>query len=113
MKKILLVVLAVSLSFCGYSQKGKVTAALNSITSGELDKAKSALDEALVNEKSKNLPNTYYALGELCKAVYLSEDDKYASLYANPLTEALAAYKKALSLDTKNAIQKKMVSGRV
>ena len=113
MKKILLVVLAVSLSFCGYSQKGKVTAALNSIAAGELDKAKSALDEAMVNEKSKNLPNTYYALGELCKAVYLSEDDKYASLYANPLTEALAAYKKALSLDTKNSIQKKMVSGRV
>ena len=113
MKKILLVVLAVSLSFSGYSQKGKVTAALNSMAAGELDKAKSALDEAMVNEKSKNLPNTYFALGQLCQAVYESSDDKYSSLFSDPLAEAVAAYEKAISLDAKKAIQKKMVSGRV
>ena len=113
MKKILLVVLAVSLSFSGYSQKGKVTAALNFIETGELDKAKSALDEAMVNEKSKNLPNTFFAKGQLCQAVFDSNDSKYASYYADPLEEAYNAYEKALSLDTKSAIKKKMITGMV
>ena len=69
MKKFFLLIAAVSISFGAMSQKGKVTSALSYIDQGMLDKAKEAIDQALVNEKTMNWSNTYFAKGKLCQAV--------------------------------------------
>lgn len=108
MKKFLAIVLLISVSLGAFSQMGKVTSALSFIDQGLLDKAKESLDQALVNEKSKDNPKTYYAKGRLCQAVFKSENPKFREFYANPLEDALAAFEKALQLDPKGAIKKQM-----
>lgn len=110
MKKLFLLIGIVSISISAMSQKGKVTSALNYIDQGALDKAKEALDQALVNESSMNLPNTYFAKGRLCQASYESKDEKFKAFYPDPLAEAYSAYEKALELDVKGAIKKKIIT---
>ena len=48
MKKFFLLIAVVSISVGAMSQKGKVTSALGYIDQGVLDKAKEAIDQALV-----------------------------------------------------------------
>ena len=113
MKKFLLFIAVVSLSLAAMSQKGKVTSALSYIDQGILDKAKEAIDQALVNEKSKDWFNTYFAKGKLCQASFESENIKYKSLYPDPLEEAYASYEKAIELDPKGTIKKKIVTNMI
>lgn len=113
MKKFFLLVAVISISIASVAQKGKVTSALSFIDQGQLDKAKEAIDQAMTNEKTMNWFNTYYAKGKLCQEVYKSSDQKFKELCPDPLNEAYAAYKKALSLDDKGALKKKMITGMV
>ena len=77
MKKFLLLIAAISISFGAMAQKGKVTSALSYIDQGILDKAKEAIDQALANENHKNWFNTYFAKGKLCQALYESDNPKF------------------------------------
>ncbi len=107
MKKVLVLIIAICLSIGGaVAQMGKVTSAISFMDQGALDKAKEALDQAFLNEKSMNNPKTYAAKGKLCQEVFKSENPKFKALYANPLEEAYAAYEKALSLDPKGGMKK-------
>jgi tetratricopeptide (TPR) repeat protein len=113
MKKIFLLIAVISFSFGVLAQKGKVTSALSFIDQGALDKAKEAIDQALVNEKSMNWANTYFAKGKLCQAVYETENAKFKSFYSDPLAEAYAAYEKAIELDPKGGTKKKIIANLV
>lgn len=113
MKKFLLLIAAVSISFGVMAQKGKVTSALSYIDQGVLDKAKEAIDEALANESTASWFNTYFAKGKLCQATFTSDNPKFKAFYADPLDEAYAAYEKAMELDAKGAIKKKIITGMV
>ena len=77
MKKFFLLIATISISFCAMSQKGKVTSALSYIDQGILDKAKDAIDQALVDPKSKDWFNTYFAKGKLCQATFNSDNPKF------------------------------------
>ena len=113
MKKFLLLLAAVSLSFGVMAQKGKVTSALSYIDQGILDKAKEALDQALANESTMNWFNTYFAKGRLCQAAFDSKDAKVATFYPDPLAEAYASYQKAMELDPKGTVKKKIITGSI
>ena len=113
MKKFFLLIAAVSISFGAMAQKGKVTSALSYIEQGILDKAKEAIDQALVNESTMNWPNTYFAKGKLCQAVFESDNAKFKAFYPDPLGEAYASYEKAIELDTKGTFKKKIITGMV
>jgi len=113
MKKFLLLFAAISISLSAMSQKGKVTSALSLIDQGVLDKAKQALDEAMVNEKSKDWFNTYFAQGRLCQAVYETDNQAYKSLCADPLSSAYEAYEKAIELDPKGGMKKRIITNMV
>ena len=80
MKKFFLLIAAIGISYVAMPQKGKVTSALNYIDQGILDKAKENIDQALVDEKSKDWFNTYFAKGQLCQAAFKSDNPKYNSL---------------------------------
>ena len=110
MKKFFLLIAAVSISLGAMSQKGKVTSALGFIDQGILDKAKEALDQALVNENTMNWPNTYFAKGKLCQASYESENPKFKEFYPDPLGESYASFEKAIELDPKGGIKKKIIT---
>ena len=113
MKKFFVLIAAVSISFGVMAQKGKVTSALSYIDQGILDKAKEAIDQALTNESTMNWFNTYFAKGKLAQASFESKDPKFNAYYADPLEEAYTAYQKALELDPKGNIKKKMITGMV
>ena len=106
MKKFFSLLLAISFSLGAFSQMGKVTSALSFIEQNLLDKAKESLDQALVNEKSKDNPKTYFAKGKLAQACFKSENATFKALYPNPLDTAYASYEKALKLDQKGSIEK-------
>ena len=113
MKKFLLLIAAVSVSFGVMAQKGKVTSAQTYIDQGNLDKAKEAIDEALINEKTMNWFNTFFVKGDLCQATFKSDNPKFKAFYADPLDEAYASYQKALELDPKGTVKKKLITGMV
>ena len=113
MKKIFLLIAAISISLGVMAQKGKVTSALSFIDQEALDKAKEALDQAFTNEKSKDWYNTYFAKGKLCQAIFESVDPKYSSYYSDPLGEAYAAYEKAMELDDKDRIKKRIITSMI
>ncbi len=113
MKKLFLLIAVVSISLGTMAQKGKVTSALSYIDQGLLDKAKEALDAASVNEKSKDWFNTYFAKGKLAQACFESENPKFKAFYKDPLGEAYADYEKAIQLDPKGSIKKKIITNMV
>ena len=113
MKKFFVLLAVVSISLGVMAQKGKVTSALSYIDQGILDKAKDAIDQALTNESTINWFNTYFAKGKLCQATFESKDPKFNAYYADPLDEAYTAYQKALELDPKGNVKKKMITGMV
>ncbi len=113
MKKIFLLISAVCISFGAMAQKGKVTSALSYIDQGLLDKAKEAIDQALVDEKSKDWFNTYFAKGKLCQASFESENPKFKAFYPDPLEEAFVAYEKAMELDPKGTMKKKIITNMI
>jgi tetratricopeptide (TPR) repeat protein len=113
MKKLFLLIAAVSISLGMMAQKGKVTSALSFIDQGALDKAKEALDQAFVHEKSKDWFNTYFAKGRLAQAVYEANDPKYNAYFQDPLGEAFEAYEKAMELDTKGGVKKRIITNMI
>jgi tetratricopeptide (TPR) repeat protein len=110
MKKFFLLIAAISISVGAMSQKGKVTSALGYIDQGVLDKAKEAIDQALLNESTMNWANTYFAKGKLCNAAFESENPGFKAFYPDPLAEAYTAFEKAIELDPKGAIKKKIIA---
>ncbi len=113
MKKVYLLIAVISISFGTFAQKGKVTSALSYIEQGSLDKAKEALDQAVADPKSSDWFNTYFAKGKLCQAVFKSDNPKFKAFYSDPLEEAYAAYQKALELDTKGGVKKRIITGMI
>jgi tetratricopeptide (TPR) repeat protein len=113
MKKFFLLIAAVSISIVAMPQKGKVTSALGYIDQGTLDKAKEAIDQALLDDGTINWPNTYFAKGKLCQATFKSDNPKFKAFYTDPLGEAFAAYEKAMELDAKGNIKKKIITNMI
>jgi tetratricopeptide (TPR) repeat protein len=113
MKKFFLLLAAVTISIGAMSQKAKVQSALGFIEQGSLDKAKEAIDQAMLDEKTKDWFNTYFAKGQLCQASFVSENATYQAYYADPLIEAYNAYEKGLELDPKGGLKKTIISKMV
>jgi tetratricopeptide (TPR) repeat protein len=110
MKKYFALLIAISVSLGAIAQMGKVTSAMSFMDQQPplLDKANDALKEALVHEKSKDNPKTYYAKGRLCQEVFRTDNPAFKKLIENPLEEAYAAYEKARQLDPKGGMDKQM-----
>ncbi len=113
MKKFFLLIAALSISIVAMPQKGKVTSALGYIDQGNLDKAKEALDQALLDDGTMNWPNTHFAKGKLCQATFKSDNPKFKEFYTDPLGESYSAYEKAMELDPKGGIKKKIITNMI
>lgn len=89
-----------------YAQNGKVNSALNYVTSGQLDKAKEAIDAAEVHEKTKDTGKMFYAKGRVLQAIGESQDENYKNLYEDPIPLAYNYYQEALKRDEKGRLEK-------
>lgn len=102
MKKIaIILVMIMTVSFT-YAQNSKRTSAFNYLRYGKLDKAKTAIDEACVHEKTMNDAKTWFYKGNIYLEIANSTDEKYKDLDPNAFNVAYEAYKKAKEFDTKN-----------
>ncbi|WP_421765443.1 tetratricopeptide repeat protein [Ekhidna sp.] len=78
----------------GYAQKKpKINKAISAMESGELAEAKSIIDEAIVHEKTKDDPKTWFYRGQ----IYATLDT--ANSEPGAMEEAIKAFDKALELD--------------
>ncbi|HNW89945.1 MAG TPA: tetratricopeptide repeat protein [Bacteroidales bacterium] len=99
MKKLALVVLAVFVTSIAFSQNTKVVSAYNYLKNGQLDKAKTYIDEACVNDQTKGLAKTWFYCGNIYLSISLTKEDKYKTLDTNATQIAYDAYQKAIQID--------------
>jgi tetratricopeptide (TPR) repeat protein len=86
-----------------FSQSSKVSSAVTWLSNGEIDRAKTAIDEAILNEKTMSEAKTWYYRGKIYSAIASDQSGKFSSLAVSPLDTALRSFKTALSLpDVKN-----------
>lgn len=78
----------------GYAQKKpKINQAISALEEGQLAEAKSIIDAAIVHEKTKDDPKTWYYRGQIYAALDTANNEEGA------LDESLKAFDKALELD--------------
>ena len=117
MKKLLLTAVAAFSMQLAFAQKSAVTNASLHLKNGTLDKAKTEIDKAVAHEKTANDPRAWFTKGEVYAGML--NNPIFGKLAEDPLTEALAAYDKAIALDkpdgeyAKQAKEKKDALGEV
>jgi len=83
------------------AQNSKVQSTWNYLRYGQLDKAKTAIDEASQNAETAAKAKTWYYRGNVYLEISKSKEEKYMGLDPDPLKVAVESYKKAVELDTK------------
>lgn len=106
MKKIGFMFALVAISASAMGQGAKVTSASSNIKYGQLDKAKEAIEEAILNEKTKVQAKTWMVRGDVYKAIAETKNPAMKGLCETPTAVALESYKKAIALDTKGNLRK-------
>ena len=106
----MILMILVSMVFSGCGQKGLVTKSQNLKDTGKLEEALQNINQAIdpANEKSDKTiswPRTWEVRGEVYQSIYQSKNEEAKNLAADPLTEALKSYKKALELDEKGRFE--------
>lgn len=108
MKKILallLVIIPVALS----AQKAAVQTAYNYLRYDNLDKAKEAIDGAVVNETTMGFAKAWYYRGSIYQKIFESSNEKFAALKPGSLQTARISYEKTLELDSKNEFREDVI----
>lgn len=93
MKKYWVAALCVGMAFNSYAQKSNIRAAETYLEDGNLEKAKTAIDAAVIDESTKDNVRAWYVRG----AVYLTMQQKSAN--ASFYNEAAASFKKTIALE--------------
>lgn len=103
MKKIVFLLAVALVGNTAIAQNSKVNRALNYAKPeyNQLDKAKEAIEEAIVHEKTKDSPKAWKARAIVYQSIAQTKDEKFKKLSENPLQEAIKSYEKAIELDVK------------
>lgn len=101
-KTILLFLICSFTAFFASGQKAKVQTAYNFYKEPyrQFDKAKEAIDEAILNEQSAGMAKTWYYRGLIYQALYKNE--KYGSLCNECLKTAYEAFERAILIEPDN-----------
>jgi len=104
MKGLLLVIFLTMSGLISEAQTIKVLTAWNAMKHdyNDLEKAKEAIDAAVVHPKTQDKAKTWYYRGKCYYKLYQSKDVKLKNLSPNPLKEAYLSYVMARNLDTKH-----------
>ncbi len=100
MKKIaLLLVFSMISTATLLAQNSAVNKASSFLDNQKLDLAKQNIDEATVHDKTKDKGKTWYIKGKVYNAIANSDNPEFQGLATDPLSEAVEAFKKAISLE--------------
>ena len=93
-----------TLSVSLFAQKGKVISAETMFSSNDIEGAKKAIDEALVDEKSNTWPKTYIIAAKVYTKLQKTGKDN------DGLSKAMSFYEKAVELDKKGDVKGKGIN---
>ncbi|MDR0981687.1 MAG: tetratricopeptide repeat protein [Culturomica sp.] len=108
MKRLTFILMILFCASIGFAQKGKVNQANSYLNAGKLDEAKKAIDEGINHEKTINDPNSYFVKAQIYQSIHESPIPAFKDLSPDALNIAYDAYKKAVELDLKGKISKKL-----
>lgn len=109
MKRITLVIITILISFLNINaQKKVVSTAERALNKGNIKVAWDTLKYALEHGETKNLPGTWFLRGQILQAMARSTDENIKNLVENPTKEAYSSYQKAIELDDKKRINRKI-----
>lgn len=108
MRKLFILFLLVGTAGVAYAQPANVVNAYNYMKSNDLDKAKEAIDKAVVHPKTSVKSKTWRYRGDIYYKLFSSTDPKFQALEENPAGVAYESYKKAKELDSKGSYNKEM-----
>lgn len=101
MRRIVLTLFVVALGLMASAQNSKVVSAFNYHRYGNLDKAKEAIDEAVVHEKTIGDAKAWFYRGNIYLDLANSTDENFRKLDPDPLQKAFESYQRAYELDEK------------
>jgi len=99
MKKLFFLIPFLCISLFIKAQPIQVQSAFNYLKRGQLDKAKEAIDAAIIHEKTMNDPKTWFYKGNVYLDIHLTQEPKYKALEKNALQIAYDAFQKSIELD--------------
>ena len=100
--KRLLAILVLFVSLSASAQKAAVQTAINYLRYEDLDKAKEAIDGAVVTESTMGMSKAWYYRARIYHAIFETTNAKFDALKPGSLLEAKKSYEKTMELDTKN-----------
>jgi hypothetical protein len=111
MKRIAFALVLMIGASAAFGQSSKVVSAYNYMKPqyNELDKAKEAIDEAAVHNKTSTDAKTWYYRGQVYYKLYNSKEEKFKNLADNPLKTSYQSFKKAKELDDKGRYEKDLL----
>ncbi len=109
MKKFAFILTLIIFASTAYSQSSKVVSAYNYHKAGKLDKAKKAIDEAIVHVKTITDAKAWFYRGNIYLDIYRSTDENYKNLDPNALDVAYESYNKSMELDEKNKYKDEII----
>ena len=99
MKRVMLLMLAVTTAFAAYAQPKNVNKANTAFTKGELAEAAALIEPAIQDAKTKEKGRTWYVRGQIYGAIAMSDDEALRNQYPDALNKAVESYKKVLELE--------------
>jgi tetratricopeptide (TPR) repeat protein len=100
MKKYLLTALLLIMAAAVFAQSSKVQTAIIAQRHGDLEKAKSSIDEAVAHPKTINDAKAWFYRGDIY--LMLHGNEKFANLAEDPLKVSLESFRKCMEYDNRN-----------
>lgn len=108
MKRVSILMVVLMIAVGVMAQKSKWREASSALSSGKLDKAKECIDVALQDASMKDEAKAFFTKGEIYQKIAEDPTGLYKKLDANAALTAYGAYMKAMELDSKGRLEKKI-----
>ena len=99
MKKLIMLMLAVTLNFTAFSQTKNVNKANTAYGKLEYAEAAALIEPATQDEKTKDKGRTWYIRGQIYGAIAMSEDESVQAIDPDALMKGVDSYKKVLEIE--------------
>jgi Tfp pilus assembly protein PilF len=101
MKRFVLLMVFMTAIIAGFAQKSMRQTASNYLKAGELDKAVESINQCIQDPSTAQDSRAWFIRGNIYLEIANSKEEKYKSLDPDPISQALASYRKAVEFDTK------------
>ena len=99
MKRLMMLMLAVTITFAAFAQSKNVNKANTAFTKKEYTEAIAFIEPALQDEKTKDKGRTWYIRGQIFGDIALSEEESIKSIDAEAMQKAIYSYYKVMELE--------------